>query len=1323
MGRLRLRPNPYLRIGIHCVLSAVDMKMANLTFILSVNSVCLSFGSDYEVLYVGVISRFVISGYAGILPTLIRVYNQQVNNAVLTHAVEFTCRQFYVMHRTPFILQLFGSLANYVLIGDESTAMSDDFYRIQPGTLYRLLRSINRPSVDNLKILELCDVQKPLRALDFCYEDDDANWSVLDAINLCVTVIVYAPDSYRARQMLVILQAILPFILRDLPVICAEENCGAEPKKAELLAIQKVSTAMRQLISTTEFMTRDTEIPTGTREVRDAAKRGVVGGTLIQMDPVAGESRAGANVTTSVSDQPSGPLAASRWNYEPREIILQLACDFLSCCSARLAEMGERQRIPELLDPKSHVRLSELAQSFIKQVPTNPDLLSGTALQRYFLEILPLVEWGHESMRSCKALESLLGRINRTLPKLLENASLRVLIETLKKAVIFDPSGCLPALARPKPEVHVSHSAWSGISNAVPGRPSLGEALFSTISPENSSIGAPVPGRTSGKGRSPNNGEVTAHGCPSTTTGVLVNKHGVMDNADLMEHGGTTYSFKFAAEVIRLIALVLQVMGSNFCLKDLCERSGPDYNNRCPALLEGGFPTLATYLGQLIIPLLFRCCAGRKDSPSLSKENVFYALDVCVTALFAPETSSKSSLRTQPGQPQYLEPRSSISPERVRDKTNRYVPESSTVLSPPTIVAASSAVTVTNIATGLMDLSSGTNALRLMNLSSLGPDQETGPFSTLPRLICPTLSGITSIDSAESINQQKQQPQQQQQAQQSSQTPGSQQQQQLQQQQQSQRHSTQPSSQPQQQQQQPQQLLQPNSQSTRSGGKTEGVLGSGAVSIRARASVIATGTKPSLALSKSKPQSTHTRLLDTSAISAISLGERPTNFKAEFAHRLGFLGLKLILVAYSRHASVRLRLLTATLTKLALNGRSGIQLWKFFDFLTTHRPPLFVHLLPFIRFKLAHLRCATPGEQAYQQIVSQKLIGLHLPVPQTTAAVLRELMMELGTIQHDVQHFTQAQFKELQPGRSTRDSVRRLYSSDHSPAARKRSSRRAKTKLSGLTEESAKPESDMSLPDHTNLRHRVDVLASVTSESACSSEHLFDDTGFGLPSLSRASRGVRTMNQSFRQSILIRDPRKRIGAHDGSRLLTQNQTLKQSDPILTASAESIHRQSQNVSRRKIRQTSTVPSDNAPPTLPKSHLAKASFLLSDTTFDDQSLGSFTSDELRGPVGPAAAAAIATSLYGSGAPYIHARDKARQELALLVGIAPPELETSTDRRDSSILDLSLSDQSVINMNVPKLDTLTAGTTTAGHEPGRSGTSAEKMKTPRASKIDYV
>ena len=57
--------------------------------------------------------------------------------------------------------------------------------------------------VDPLDILELVDVEKPLRALDFCYQMDPDTLSMLDAISLCITVVAYAPDSQRGHQMLV----------------------------------------------------------------------------------------------------------------------------------------------------------------------------------------------------------------------------------------------------------------------------------------------------------------------------------------------------------------------------------------------------------------------------------------------------------------------------------------------------------------------------------------------------------------------------------------------------------------------------------------------------------------------------------------------------------------------------------------------------------------------------------------------------------------------------------------------------------------------------------------------------------------------------------------------------------------------------------------------------------------------------------------------------------------------------------------------------------------------------------------------------------------
>lgn len=49
---------------------------------------------------------------------------------------------------------MYYSLMNYFILP-----------QIQPGAVYRLLRVISRPLDDNLRILELCNIQKPLEAL------------------------------------------------------------------------------------------------------------------------------------------------------------------------------------------------------------------------------------------------------------------------------------------------------------------------------------------------------------------------------------------------------------------------------------------------------------------------------------------------------------------------------------------------------------------------------------------------------------------------------------------------------------------------------------------------------------------------------------------------------------------------------------------------------------------------------------------------------------------------------------------------------------------------------------------------------------------------------------------------------------------------------------------------------------------------------------------------------------------------------------------------------------------------------------------------------
>ena len=49
--------------------------------------------------------------YLLIMPTVLQVYSNHQSNSLLCRTVEFICKQFYVLHRKPFVLQMLGSIA------------------------------------------------------------------------------------------------------------------------------------------------------------------------------------------------------------------------------------------------------------------------------------------------------------------------------------------------------------------------------------------------------------------------------------------------------------------------------------------------------------------------------------------------------------------------------------------------------------------------------------------------------------------------------------------------------------------------------------------------------------------------------------------------------------------------------------------------------------------------------------------------------------------------------------------------------------------------------------------------------------------------------------------------------------------------------------------------------------------------------------------------------------------------------------------------------------------------------------------------------------
>lgn len=56
-------------------------------------------------------SIFSNNGYFMIMPTLLQIYSLHQTNKLVTTTIEYAVKQFYLMNRKPFILQMFGSVS------------------------------------------------------------------------------------------------------------------------------------------------------------------------------------------------------------------------------------------------------------------------------------------------------------------------------------------------------------------------------------------------------------------------------------------------------------------------------------------------------------------------------------------------------------------------------------------------------------------------------------------------------------------------------------------------------------------------------------------------------------------------------------------------------------------------------------------------------------------------------------------------------------------------------------------------------------------------------------------------------------------------------------------------------------------------------------------------------------------------------------------------------------------------------------------------------------------------------------------------------------
>ena len=117
-------------------------------------------------------------------------------------------------------------------------------------------------------------INKQLKTLDFCYYDE-TKFTIIDAINLCVTVVAYASNANRANQMLVILDVIIPRYLNHIKTetdkiqisnksprfkskkhAIAPVNETTQQARIELSHIQKISISIKNLVNASDFLTR-----------------------------------------------------------------------------------------------------------------------------------------------------------------------------------------------------------------------------------------------------------------------------------------------------------------------------------------------------------------------------------------------------------------------------------------------------------------------------------------------------------------------------------------------------------------------------------------------------------------------------------------------------------------------------------------------------------------------------------------------------------------------------------------------------------------------------------------------------------------------------------------------------------------------------------------------------------------------------------------------------------------------------------------------------------------------------------------------------------
>ncbi|XP_017847563.1 protein unc-80 homolog [Drosophila busckii] len=370
---------------------------------------------------------FSTNGYFMIMPTLLQVYSLHQTNKLITTTIEYAVKQFYLLNRKPFILQMFGSVS--AILDTDEDGTYGEAHKVQSSCLFNLLLSLEDPSPDPLNIAELVKEQKPLKAIDFCYHDEDDDVTVLDCITLCVMVVSYSAESTRGYQMLIILEAILPCYLQQIQSPSYIPLQG----KSERDIILQLAVAIRTMVHNCEGLAKSYNGPyRNSPEHKGSSQRNCSRGPPcspgMDFEEESHTKYATDPRTKNMMDSAEDSEMIRTEYRRPRDVLLSVVADFLTKSTARLAELSKKlpsseSKTTDVLDAKVHIRLADIAHSLLKVSPYDPESMACRGIQLYMQSVFPRAEWSNDALRN--ALVTVLRRIDKVFLKISKKPSIR----------------------------------------------------------------------------------------------------------------------------------------------------------------------------------------------------------------------------------------------------------------------------------------------------------------------------------------------------------------------------------------------------------------------------------------------------------------------------------------------------------------------------------------------------------------------------------------------------------------------------------------------------------------------------------------------------------------------------------------------------------------------------------------------------------------------------------------------------------------------------------------------------------------------------------